>query len=1399
MAQSGAQSGDRLVSACAGVSLPASAVTNIVAPVITGVANPLEASVNSLLNVVGALPLVGPLLGLRPNLNVTGLLTSAAAGQPVTLQVLGSDGTIVGPSDQCVATSDSITLDEAAGIAIGGNRISGLGATGMTPSRAHHLDAIALGNNAQATNGAIASIALGANAQATAANSIALGAGSQALRGATGSYAALGLAGPQLSIGEVSVGAAGALRQITNVAAGSAASDAATVGQVAGVRDQVVALDAVAVRYAGAERDLIALYGTGGTRITNLASGSVAAGSSDAVNGSQLFATDQAIAANAAAVDGLDTRMTATSLALSDLDVRVVAQAHDIDALDAQVADNTDAIAGGNAALATLDAVALRYDGVARNTATLAGAQGTQITNLAAGALAAGSTDAVNGGQLFATNNAVDELTLRVSNGGVGPVRYADPGSPIVPNGGARTQHLALVGAGSGPVALHNLAAAEIADNSTGAVTGAQLFVTNAGLAANSASITLLDGRVSAHQAALATLDPRVAGNTAALTIHADRITSIGDALVALSNVAVQYDAGSHDRLILAGATGTVIANIRPGAVLGGSTEAVNGGQMFNLAGQVAGLFSPLSTFDPTSGSFAGGLLYNGRSFDDVQAVVNAIETSMSNLTVGGVAKDNPYFNTNSVGADSQALASDSTAIGPHAIAAAEGALAVGRGAEAWSHGSVAIGDGSVAESGKAVVIGYLNRAAGDGAVAIGDPNIAMGDGAVAMGRDNEATGTGALALGDTNIVAGDGSVGIGQRNRASGIGTIAIGSFNTVGGQNAIAIGDRHTVSGLHALALGYNNNAYGDEAMAIGSNVWTDGVYAMAVGNEARAIGLNTLAVGNGSSADGEKATALGTAAEAAAFATAVGERASAGIAAVALGAAAQANSFGAVALGIGSQVLVDGSVALGASALAARGAQVGYTAFGLAGAQTSAGEIAVARTLDDPGNPGSFPLGERQITGVAAGSVATDAVNLAQLRGATANLGTAMAMSLGGGASHNSTTGELTGPSYSLNGATFTDVGQALSALSAQVGSATSTGITYDGALRERATLAGAAGTVVSNLAAGSVTAGSTDAVNGSQLAATNAQVAANTVAIAALAAGAGNANAGPVRYADAATPTVSNGGVPSSDVTLVGASAGTPVGLHNVAAGSVAAGSTDAVNGGQLAAVAATAGNSLQYDRTEAGDRSDTVTLAGGTAGAPVTLANVADGAVDAGSTQAVNGRQLAATNVAVAAAAASAQSAAGAVRNAVQYDSAANVVTFTHPGDFPPSAPVTLRNVAAGVELTDAVNVGQLGNAMNLSVATSAAYTDMRLQEFAFDLDDLRRDAEAGTAAAMAMAQIPSIEGELTIGGGAGLWQGESAMALGLSHRTERRRINMAATYTSRGQAGAAVGVGFALR
>ena len=1676
-----------VVGVCSGVSLPKSVVTEIMRPVIGGVVTPIENTLNPILTTVNRIllvPLVGGLIPALPattqTIDVDGLLTSAADGDDITLSVLDINGNAIGPNANCVSQADGFELRTPAGIAIGGNRITGLGATGAAAfageensiafgngsvTDATALGSIALGTNAGVGAGATGAVALGTGATATGVNGVALGANSIAARGPQADYAAIGLAALQNSAGEVSVGTVGGERQITNVAAGSADTDAVNVSQLAGVRAQIGTVASGAVQYDDATRASVTLGGVGAaapvalrnvaagtldatsteavnggqlatvagqvgtlstlavqyddatrTRATlggvgtgaapvalgNVAAGTLGATSTDAVNGSQLFATNTNVTnlttniANGAigAVQYADAATpTVPNGGTPTNDVALVGATaapvglHNV-AAGVVAAGSTDAVNGGQLATVSgqvgdLATLAVQYDDATRVRATLGGVGATAsvaLTNVGAGTLDAASTDAVNGSQLFATNTnvtntntALTNLTTNISNGGIGAVQYSNAATPTVPNGGLPSNDVALVGVTAGPVGLHNVAAGVVATGSTDAVNGgqlstvvdqvgtlntlavqyddatranvtlggvgaaapvglgnvaagalgatstdavngSQLFATNTNVtnlttniangaigalqysnvgtpttpnggvpsndatlvggaagavalhnvangvvatgstdAVNGGQLALVSGQVGTLNGLAVQYDdlsrsrvtfggagaaPVVLGNVAAGTLGAGSTDAVNGAQLGATNDAVgvnttnianintsvtalQTDALLYDSTLQAfsanrGGAAQRITNVAAGVLGAGSLDAVNGGQLFGLGSSVASALGGSSIYDPGTGAVAAGILYGGTTYGSVQGAVSAIETSLGGMPTSA---DLRYFNTTSVMPDSRAMGTDSTAIGPNAVASADGAIAAGRNTVAASAGSVAIGDGSSAITGRAVAIGFANIASGNGAVAIGDPNIATGDGAVALGRDNQATGIGAVALGDTNFATGNGSVSIGQTNQATGNGTITIGTSNVV--------------NGLGALALGNRNQVNGDGSLAFGSDIVTGGVNTLVVGNASTATGDFAAAFGNNSAASGLNATALGTAASASAdYTLAVGERSVAsGFGSSALGTLSSATAFASTALGAGAIANLENSVALGSASSTLRGGVANYTAFGLTGAQSSIGEIAVARTADyvDPATGTFAPLGTRQITGVGAGSEDTDAVNVAQLRGVSNTLGNAFVASLGGGAAYNVTTGAITGPSYVINGTTYTNVGDALAGVGGQIGQVATNSVSYDNAAQTSVTLGGAGGTTISNVAAGAINATSTDAVNGAQLNATNQAVASNTTAItnlgntvsdlsttvttlggtvANLGASVTNVSTavtnlgndinngaiGTVQYSNPGSPTTPNGGTPTNDLTLVGAAAG-PVGLHNVAGGSIAAGSTDAVNGGQVYALALTAVNAVSYGTDANGARTNTVTLAGGNAAAPVTVTNVAAAAVAAGSTDAVNGGQLYTTNQAVATAQGTADNALALGGNSVQYGAGRTNVTFNAGG-----AATVLSNVAAGVSTTDAVNVGQLNSSMNSAVTQANAYTDGRIAALDFDLRSVRRDGYAGTSGALAAAGLPQAyeagKGMVAIGGGT--YAGQSAVAVGMSKAFNDGHtvVKLSGTYDSQGRAGGSGGIGY---
>src|SRR5690606_15644432 len=168
--------------------------------------------------------------------------------------------------------------------------------------------------------------------------------------------------------GTISVGSGGSERQIVNVAAGTEDTDAVNLAQLNEVSDGVAVISDTAVFYDDGSHGTVTLAGADGTVLTNLAAGEVSADSTDAITGSQLFETNERVGVVEGRVDDLDGRIG---------DVEGVA------------------------------ANAITYDDDSRAVATLDGANGTRLTNLAAGSVNAASTDAVTGAQLYGSMNSV--------------------------------------------------------------------------------------------------------------------------------------------------------------------------------------------------------------------------------------------------------------------------------------------------------------------------------------------------------------------------------------------------------------------------------------------------------------------------------------------------------------------------------------------------------------------------------------------------------------------------------------------------------------------------------------------------------------------------------------------------------------------------------------------------------------------------------------------------------------------------------------------------------------------------------------------------------------------------------------------------------------------------------
>ena len=240
----------------------------------------------------------------------------------------------------------------------------------------------------------------------------------------------------------------------------------------------------------------------------------------------------------------------------------------------------------------------------------------------------------------------------------------------------------------------------------------------------------------------------------------------------------------------------------------------------------------------------------------------------------------------------------------------------------------------------------------------------------------------------------------------------IEVGDGASASGQGSVAIGQNAAASGLVGIAIGRDAIASGTDSIAIGSSTKADQTFSVAVGNDIKFTAYAGTAVGQQAYASGDNATAIGTMTnvdadynrthddwrKAGAQSTAIGAYAGPwGLASTAVGGFSKAEGKLATAVGYHSQANVEYGTALGDYSevkagwgVAIGGSSVADRESGVVGAFAPEG----ADSLTWRANGGAVSVGSatltRQITNVAAGSEATDAVNVAQLKAATENAG-------------------------------------------------------------------------------------------------------------------------------------------------------------------------------------------------------------------------------------------------------------------------------------------------------------------------------------------------------------------------------------------------------------------------
>ena len=311
-----------------------------------------------------------------------------------------------------------------------------------------------------------------------------------------------------------------------------------------------------------------------------------------------------------------------------------------------------------------------------------------------------------------------------------------------------------------------------------------------------------------------------------------------------------------------------------------------------------------------------------------------------------------------------------SFAVGNNAQAKGWGSVAIGAGTLAEEQGTVAIGHGAKAYSLESVALGYNTQAgapsgqpgAGNHAqTAMGSGTIATGGAATAFGFESVASGAHAIAGGDKAKATGQDSVALGKDTKASGTWSVALGSDTKAEGQSSTALGTDTTASGIASTAMGSKTQATGVGSTAMGGSTTAAGNWSLASGGLSEAKGDYSTAMGYNSKANARNSFAVS-------------------------GGIVEAAAKNSIAMGEGAKASVSDAVALGSGSVAST--EKGKVGYDISGTDHSNDTTGVWKSTANAVSVGDAFKGiTRQITGVAAGTQDTDAVNVAQLKKAVA----------------------------------------------------------------------------------------------------------------------------------------------------------------------------------------------------------------------------------------------------------------------------------------------------------------------------------------------------------------------------------------------------------------------------
>ncbi|EFC1528682.1 YadA-like family protein [Escherichia ruysiae] len=1275
--------------------------------------------------------------------------------------------------------------------------------------------AIAMGAEAQA-NG-LYSLALGSNSIANADNTVALGYGANATKAGA---MAFGQAGKADGLNSIALGNSSLAGNENSIAIGQKSSAGPENSIAIGSQTSVTGANSVALgtgSVAKLENSVSVGNDTLQRKIVNMAKGSIAKDSNDAINGSQLFDISKSIADRLGGGASVDT--TGTGI--------VTAPSYQ---LQSGVFGNVgDALEG-------LDNNTLQWDSIKKAYSAAHGSDTTsKITNIKDGDISATSKDAVNGSQLNTVKNDVTANATNITNltGDVAnnTTNITNLTNDVAANTTSITNladtvtnlgedALAWDDASGAFTAKHgtdatnkitNVKDGDLTVDSKDAVNGSQLKTTNDNVATNTTNISNLTGDVANNTTNITNLTNDVAANTTSITNLADTVTNLGADALAWDDASGAFTAkhGTDDT--------NKITNVKDGDLTVDSKDAVNGSQLKTTNDNVATNTTNIATNTTNINNLTdtvNNLGEDALKWDDTTGAFTAAHgteatSKITNVTAGTISSTSTdavnggqlfslsdsladYFGGNASVDENGVFTGPSYTIGSNsydnvgdALAAINTSFSTSLGdallwdetASAFSagHGGNAskitnVASGAVSETSTDAINGgqlygvsnSVVDALGGGAAVNADGSISAPTYSIAN-TDYNNVGDALDAIDSTlddallwDATAGeDGAFSASRDGKASVITNVANGDISET---------STDAINGSQLFATNTLINQQNEIINQIAGNTSIDYI-------EENGAGLN-YARTNDTGLTFIDASASGTGA------TAVGYNAVAsGESSVAIGQNSSSSVDTGIALGsesVSSRVIVKGSRN---TSVTEEGVVIGY--------DTTDGELLGALSIGDDGK-------YRQIINVADGSEAHDAVTVRQLQNAIGAVATTPtkyyhansteedslavgedSLAMGAKTIVNGNAGIGIGLntlvlSDAINGIAIGSNARANHANSIAMGNGSQTtrgaqtGYTaYNMDAPQNSVGEFSVGSEdgqrqITNVAAGSA---DTDAVNVGQLKVTDAQVSQNTQSIT-------NLNT-QVTNLDTRVTNIENG---IGDIVSTGSTKYFKTNTDGVDANAQGKDSV-AIGSGSIAA----ADNSVALGTGSVANEENTISVGSSTNQRRIT--NVAAGK---NATDAVNVAQLKSSE-------------AGGVRYDTKADGSVDYSNITLGGGN--GGTTRISNVSAGVNNNDAVNYAQLKQ----SVQETKQYTDQRMVEMDNKLSKTESKLSGGIASAMAMTGLPQAytPGASMASIGGGTYNGESAVALGVSMVSANGRwvYKLQGSTNSQGEYSAALGAG----